>query len=120
MIFMMNDKDVKCRVCGEGKVIRKGKRRTKYGCRQLYYCKACGKGFVDCRMRNKTYGPNVIANAISYYNLGNSLEQSAKLVNKRFKVITAKTSVHRWIEEFRSICTYSKLRNRVLMDYIRA
>ncbi len=59
------------------------------------------------------YGPKIITNAISAYNLGNTLEDSAKIVNQRFKISATKSSVHRWVEEFRDICTYHKLRPNV-------
>ena len=117
MILMIKDKDIRCRICGGKKVIGKGKRRTKHGFRQLYYCKDCGKGFVDCKMSNKTYSPNVIVNAMSMYNLGNTLEESARCTNSRFKVKISKPSLHGWLKEFSDICTYRRIRNKMLKIY---
>lgn len=110
-------KEVRCPKCNGRNVIRKGRRKTKFGYRQFYYCKDCGEGFIGSRLLNKTYGPRVITNAISYYNLGNTLEESAKLTNRRFKVNISKSSVHQWLKEFREICTYHKLRSKVLKNY---
>ena len=77
---------MKCPNCGSSNIIKKGRRKTKLGFRQFFYCKDCGKGFVDSKLLHKTYGPKVIVSAVSCYNLGNTLEESAKLTNRRFKV----------------------------------
>ena len=68
---------IKCLNCGSSDIIKKGKRKTKFGFRQFYYCKNCKKGFIDSKLLHKTYGPKVIVSAVSYYNLGNTLERSA-------------------------------------------
>jgi len=59
----------------------------------------------------------VINSAISYYNLGNTLEESAKLTNRRYKVKVSKSSASQWLKEFGGICTYRKLRTGVVRDY---
>lgn len=109
--------EIRCLLCNGRNVIRKGRRKTKFGFRQSYYCKDCTKGWTASKMSNKTYGPKVVTGAITFYNLGNTLDESAKLVNRRFKVTTTKSSIHRWIEEFKDICTYHKLRATVLKNY---
>ena len=110
-------KEIRCPECKGKNVIRKGRGKTKFGYRQFYYSKDCWKGFIASKMSNKTYGPRVITNALGYYNLGNTLEQSAKLVNKRFKVNISKSSVRQGLKEFSGVCTYLKLRSRVLKNY---
>jgi len=108
---------MKCPKCRSSNIIRKGKRETKYGFRQLYHCKDCRREFADSKLLHKTYGPKVISSAISYYNLGNTLEESAKLTNKRFKVKVSKSSVSQWLKEFRNICTYHKIRPDAVKSY---
>lgn len=73
--------------------------------------------FTDSKLLHKTYGPKVISSAINSYNLGNTLEESVKLTNKRFKVKVSKSSVSHWLKEFRNICTYHKLRPEVVKSY---
>lgn len=70
----------KCPNCRSLEIIKKGKRRTKLGLRQLYYCKNCKRGFVDSKLQYKTYGPKVIVNALSYYNLGKTLLKNQILI----------------------------------------
>ncbi len=113
----MKTENVLCPKCGKGNVIKKGRRKTKFGFRQFYYCKDCESGFTDSKLPNKTYGPGVIVNAINFYNLGNTLEESAKHINRRFKVKVSKSSVHSWLNEFMDICTYHIIRDEVLTTY---
>jgi transposase-like protein len=79
-------KGLNCPQCNGKNIIRYGR----YGDRQVYYCKDCKKKFIEKGLKNKD--PKVIINAITYYNLGNTLEESAKLVNRRFKVKTSNCS----------------------------
>lgn len=116
-MYKTTNKMTKCPSCKNTEVIKKGKRKTKLGSRQLYYCKSCKKGFADSKLQHKTYGPKVIVSALSYYNLGSTLEESTKLTNKRFKVKISKSSVSQWLKEFKSICTYCKLREKVSKIY---
>lgn len=106
-----------CKNCKSKNIIRKGTVKTKSGEKQIYLCKDCGKKFVEGKFSHKTYGPKVIVNAITYYNLGNTLEESSRLINSRFKVTTSKSSVHRWLEDFKNICTYHEIREKVLKNY---
>jgi len=107
----------KCPNCKGPNIIKKGKRKTKFGLRQFYYCKNCEKSFVDSKLPHKTYGPKVITNAIGYYNLGNTLEESVRLTNRKFKVKVSKSSLSQWLKEFKNLCTYYKIRPMALKNY---
>src|SRR4030042_2245080 len=108
---------MKCPNCGGQNVIKKGRRKTKFGFRQFYGCKDCEKGFVGSKLLYKTYGLKVIASAINCYNLGNTLEASANLTNRRFKVKVSKSSVSQWLKELKPICTYNKIRPEIVKNY---
>ncbi len=97
----MKTKKVLCPKCGGNNVILKGKEETKFGFVQLFYCKDCKRKFAERGMNNKTYLPGVILNSINYYNLGNTLKDSSKLVNKKFNVKVSKSSIHLWLNEFK-------------------
>jgi len=75
---------IKCPHCNGKNVIKKGKRKTKLGLAQVYYCKTCRTRFVRRRMKGKTYTAKVVIAAISYYNLGYTLEEASRLVNRRY------------------------------------
>jgi transposase-like protein len=106
-------KDIECPHCNGKNIIKYGQTSRV----QAYYCKDCRKKFTEKGLKNKMYTPQVITNAITYYNLGNTLEESAKIVNKRFKVKVSKSTVHSWIKEFSDICSYSKQRSQVIKRY---
>jgi len=108
---------MRCPKCKSPRITRKGRRKTKFGFRQLFHCKDCRKIFTDSKLLYKTYGPKVISSAISHYNLGNTLEESAKLTNRRFKVKVSKSSVSQWLKECKGFCTYHKLRLKVVKNY---
>ena len=109
--------DINCPNCKSRKVIRKGKRKTKYNLKQVFYCKDCKKHFVDKKMHNKTYPAKVIINSINYYNLGYTLSESSSLVNRRFKIKTSKSSIQRWVSEYSDICSFQKIRKQVISEY---
>ena len=110
-------KDVKCPGCGSKHIIKRGKRKTKLGAEQVYYCKGCTKTFVQRGFKNKTYGAKAIVETINLYNLGFTLEETVKAINKRFKIHVTKSSVHRWMKEHRNICTYHKFRKAMVKRY---
>lgn len=113
---MRQKDDIRCPVCKGKNIIKKGRVGTKFGSKQIYLCWDCERRFADRKLSHKTYGPKVITNAITYYNFGNTLEEAARLVNRRFKVKVSKSSVHGWVKEFKDICTYHQIRDRILRN----
>lgn len=101
---------MKCPGCDSIFIVKCGKRETKRGSRQQYHCNNCGKRFVHNPFPGKTYRPAVIIEALKLYHSGNTLSDTSKLVNHRYKVNTSKSTVHNWIKEFENICGYSSLR----------
>lgn len=108
---------MKCPFCKGKNIIKKGKRRTKYKIKQMFYCKNCGKYFVESKMHNKTFSEKVVINAISYYNHGYTLEETSRLVNRRFKVKTSKSTIQRWLTEFSDLCSFRKIREEIFTDF---
>ena len=108
---------MKCQKCGRNQVIKKGKRKTRYGVEQVYHCKTCGRRFTERRLKGKTYRPKIVINALNYYNLGYTLEEASRLINRRFKVKTSKSSLQNWITEFSDVCSFRKIRNEALKGF---
>jgi transposase-like protein len=108
---------MKCPRCKSPRITRRGRRETRFGFRQLFYCRDCRREFTDSKLLYKTYGPKVISSAICHYNLGNTLKESVKLTNKRYKVRLSTSSVSHWLAEFGDVCTYRKLRPAVVKGY---
>ena len=101
---------MKCPECNSREIVKRGKRKQKFGSKQLYFCKQCGKRFADKTLKHKIHSPRVIYHALNYYNLGYTLKESSKLVNRRFKVKTGKSTIHPWINEFKNLCPISSAR----------
>lgn len=108
-----SERYMKCPYCNRKNVIKYGRS----GSKQAYYCKKCKRKFTKQRLKHKMYPPQVVTNAITYYNLGNTLEESAKIVNRKFKVKVSKSSVHSWVKEFSDICSYNKIRPQIVKKY---
>ncbi|MBI2523474.1 hypothetical protein HYW19_03720, partial [Candidatus Woesearchaeota archaeon] len=66
---------------------------------------------------NKTYPASIISNAISYYNLGYSQIEIITRLAKRFKIKPSQKTISNWLSEYKSICTYNKLRNEAIKQY---
>ncbi|MBL7051003.1 transposase family protein [Candidatus Woesearchaeota archaeon] len=108
---------IKCIHCGNKNIIKKGKQKNLREVKQRYYCKDCRKRFVFSWLIGKKYNVSVIINALSYYNLGNNTYQSSKLVNRQFKVKVSNSIVCVWINEFKRLCPYYKIRDKVINEY---
>lgn len=108
---------MRCEKC-RGKLVMAGGRKTRQGVRQRYLCKDCGKytiGLGD-HFTNKTYPAKAIVSAITYYNLGHTLAETSKEINRRYKLKSSPTTVHSWIKEFHDVCSFSKIRAEVVKN----
>lgn len=110
-------KIMRCPECESTHVVKCGKRETKRGSRQQYHCNNCGKRFVDNPFPGKTYSPEVIIESLKLYHSGNTLSDTSKLVNRRYKVNTSKSTVYNWIREYEIICSYSRRRKEHRKKY---
>lgn len=93
-----------CPWCESKALIKKGKRKTRYKLEQVYYCKTCRKRCIDRYLKHRMYPTHVIYHTLNCYNLGFTLEEASRLVNKKYKVNTSKSTVYSWVNEFRSLC----------------
>ncbi len=100
-----------CPDCKSKKIIKRGKRKTRFDNTQIYYCKKCGKRFADKILKHKMYSPQIIYNALNYYNLGNTLDKSSRLINKKYKVKTHRSTIFYWIKKYRDFCPILTIRD---------
>jgi len=108
---------VNCTSCLSNKVIKKGKKKTKFEIKQKYLCKSCGKRFTYNKLENKSYRPDLILSSISYFNLGNTISETQKLIRKRFKTKVSKASIHSWLNEFKTHYNFYKIRDKIIEEY---
>ena len=107
-------KNIQCPACRSKHIVKRGKRKQRFRTVQIYQCKECKRRFVTRSLEHKMYLPKVIYSAINYYNLGHTLDETGKLVNKKHKVKTGKSTVHLWIKEFQDLCPVTTMRERFL------
>ncbi|MDP8213169.1 MAG: PD-(D/E)XK nuclease family protein [Candidatus Zapsychrus exili] len=113
----MKEKIIVCPRCKSKEIVKYGKRKIKVQEIQIYKCKQCENFFSDREMKYKSYQENIILNAISIYNLGYSLEETKNQVAKRFRTRIPLSTIHSWIEKYKNICGYSKLREEGRKSY---
>ena len=102
----------RCRYCGSAAITRKGTRRKKIEIVQLWRCGSCKRVFTPAPavLRNKTYPLRIILDAITHYDLGYSLTQTAEQVQARNGHRVARSTIATWLSEHKSLTTYARLR----------
>src|ERR1700675_560856 len=92
--------------------IRKGTRRKKIEIVQLWRCASCKRVFTPTpvELRNKTYPLRIVLDAITQYDLGYSLDETAEKVRTRNGHRVARSTIAGWLAEHRSLTTYARLR----------
>lgn len=89
-----------CKNCGSKNIIKQGWSETKNRRKQIYKCRSCNKKFVESAISFKTYTPQIIYSALITYNLGFTLQESVKIVNKKHKIKLPVSTLHGWLKEF--------------------
>ncbi len=111
-----------CPYCLSKNFVRRGFRQKKMEKVQLYLCLACNKTFTQHITKGKHYTLPVIFDAISIYNLGYSLEETCRIVNRRGTLsedltISATTLSH-WLSETSELCRFERMREYALKKYL--
>lgn len=108
----MNQNNAACSLCNSKNIIKIGSRKNKQQSIQRYRCKDCNKSFTYQNLKNKTYPLHIILKSISYCNLGHSQQQTSNLIAKKHKIKPPQKTISNWINEYKTICTYNKLRTK--------
>src|SRR5712692_4336939 len=103
----------RCPHCGSTAITRKGIRRKKIEIVQLWRCSSCKRVFTPtpAAMRGKTYPLRIVLDAITLYDLGYSLEQTADKIRARHGHRVGRSTIAVWLDEHRSLTTYARLRS---------
>ena len=110
-----------CPYCLSKNFVRRGFRQKKMEKVQLYICLDCNKTFTQHITKGKHYTLPVIFDAISIYNLGYSLEETCRIVNRRdtlSKDLTiSATTLSNWLSETGELCRFSRMREYAIKKY---
>ena len=101
-----------CPHCGGRNLTRRGTRRKKLEIVQLWRCAACKRTFTPspAALRNKTYLLRMILSALTDYDLGFTLEQTATRLQKKAHRRVSTSTISAWLDEYKQHCSYRRLR----------
>jgi transposase-like protein len=101
-----------CPYCGSHNVTRKGTRRKKLEIVQQWRCSSCKRKFTPgpAALRNKTYPLRMILSALTDYDLGYSLEQTAVRLQKKAHRRVSASTISAWLNDYKQHCSYRRLR----------
>jgi transposase-like protein len=88
-----------CPHCGSRVISRKGVRKKKLEIVQLWRCATCKRNFTPgpAALRNKTYPIRVVLQALTLYNLGYSLNETAKRLKSKSGRAVSPSTIATWI-----------------------
>ncbi|MBI2053205.1 MAG: hypothetical protein HYT41_00455, partial [Candidatus Sungbacteria bacterium] len=90
--------------------MKRGWREKKREKVQLYLCRSCLRTFTPKEVKGKHYPHAVIIDAMSYYNLGFSLEQASRIIKQKTDFDVSASTIANWVEEFKDLCRYHRYR----------
>jgi transposase-like protein len=101
-----------CPHCGSRSLTRRGTRKKKLEIVQLWRCASCKRVFTPgpAALRNRTYPLRMILSALTDYDTGYSLEQTAARFNKKTKRTVSPSTIAAWLREYKQHCTHRRLR----------
>ena len=101
-----------CPYCGSRVITRKGVRKKKLEIVQLWRCGSCKRLFTPgpAALRNKTYPIRLVLQALTLYNLGYSLGETAKRLKSKAGRAVSPTTIASWIGAHKQETTFRRLR----------
>jgi transposase-like protein len=108
---------MECPHCQSQLTVKHGKRKIKRTIVQVYKCQTCNKFFSDRKLKHKGYEAKTILRAVSIYNLGYTLEQTAKQMSKRFRQKIPLSTIQSWVKGYSDVCRFIRLREQAVKMY---
>jgi transposase-like protein len=101
-----------CPHCGGRSLTRRGTRKKKLEIVQLWRCASCKRTFTPGPMalRNKTYPLRMILSALTDYDTGFTLEETAARLEKKTHRNVSPSTIASWLEQYMRHCRYRRRR----------
>ena len=101
-----------CPHCGGHNLTRRGTRKKKLEIVQLWRCSSCKRVFTPgpAALHNKTYPLRMILSALTDYDLGYTLEETAARLKKKAHRRVSPSTITSWLDEYKQHCSYRRLR----------
>lgn len=108
-----------CPHCGGHSLTRRGIRKKKLEIVQLWRCASCKRSFTPspAALRNKTYPLRMILSALSDYDTGFTLEETAARLKKKTHRNVSPSTIASWLEQYKRHCSYRRLRAKGLARF---
>ena len=108
-----------CPYCDSADFVKRGTRKKKHERVQLYLCRntACGRTFTSEESKGRRYPIKLVIEGMSYYNLGFTLKQTCKILKQKFKTAPDEQSLAKWIEQYKGLCRYERMRPYAVKMY---
>src|ERR1700716_2624381 len=92
-----------CPHCGSHNLTRRGTRRKKLEIVQLWRCSSCKRVFTPgpAALHNKTYPLRMILSALTDYDLGYTLEETAARLRKKAGRSVSLSTIAAWLDEYK-------------------
>ena len=108
-----------CPHCGSRNLSRRGVRKKKLEIVQLWRCASCKRVFTPgpAALHNKTYPLRMILSALTDYDTGYTLQETAGRLKKKTNRSVSPSTITTWLDEYKQHCTYRRLRAQGLKRF---
>lgn len=108
-----------CPHCGSRSLRRRGTRKKKLEIVQLWRCASCKRTFTPgpLALHNKTYPLRMILSALTDYDTGFTLQETAARLKKKTHRNVSPSTIASWLEQYKRHCSYRRLRARGLSRF---
>jgi len=108
-----------CPHCGSHVISRKGVRKKKLEIVQVWRCASCKRNFTPgpAALRNKTYPIRLVLQALTLYDLGYSLNETAKRLKSKSGRAVSPSTIATWIGSHKEQTTFRRLRAEATTIY---
>src|ERR1700693_5854816 len=108
-----------CPHCGSRSLTRRGTRRKKLEIVQLWRCSSCKCVFTPgpAALRNRTYPLRMILSALTDYDIGYTLEETAARLKKKTHRTVSTSTIAAWWQQYKQHCSYRRLRAKGLARF---
>jgi transposase-like protein len=108
-----------CPRCGSHVLTRRGTRKKKLEVVQLWRCSSCKRVFTPgpAALRNKTYPLRMVLSALTDYNTGYTLEETAARLKKKTNRRVSPSTITAWLDQYKQHCPYHRVRTRGLKRF---
>ncbi|MDP2874404.1 MAG: hypothetical protein Q8N84_03900 [bacterium] len=108
-----------CPYCQSKQFVKRGLRKNQLGSVQLYLCRnpECQRVFTAQDVKGRKFPLNLVIECLNYYNLGFNFQQTCSLVKQKFKVAPDPQTLSGWVEQYKSLCRFERMRPWAIKMY---